>query len=122
MSEPGVSHSPIARSLLQHKTRDRECLSDDPEPNLIRSKIMWDYLQVAHTLLDSYLTIPLETFPSLAFISMLNFALGIVNGGALLCLDNHDLGEISTCHTPFNASANCSRKQPDLVIHDVVLC
>lgn len=54
---------------------------------------MWDYLQGAHTLLVSYLTIPLETFPSLAFISMPNLALGITKGGAFLCLGDHDWDE-----------------------------
>lgn len=50
---------------------------------------MWDYLQGSHTLLDPYLTIPLETFPSLAFVSMPNLALGIIKGGAFLCLGDH---------------------------------
>lgn len=54
---------------------------------------MWDYLQGAHTLLVSYLTIPLETFPTLAFISMSNLALGITKGGAFLCLGDHDWDE-----------------------------
>lgn len=51
---------------------------------------MWDCLQSAHTLLDLFLTIPLETFQPLTFVSMLNLALGIVKAGSLLFLTDRD--------------------------------
>lgn len=64
--------------------------SDHPELTMIRSRIMWDCFENVHTLLDLFLTIPLEIFPFFTFVTMLNLALGIIKACTFLCLDDRD--------------------------------
>ncbi|KAF4840334.1 Transcriptional regulator WAR1 [Colletotrichum siamense] len=61
-----------------------------PQTPHLRSRMMWQCLTSTQELLDAFLTIPVETYVSLTFISILHLALAIIKACGLLCMEDRD--------------------------------
>ncbi|KAH7211548.1 hypothetical protein DER44DRAFT_766398 [Fusarium oxysporum] len=61
---------------------------DPLEPTHLRCRAMWDCLESTQALIDAFLLIPIESYPSLTFISILHLALAIIKAFRLLCVED----------------------------------
>jgi hypothetical protein len=62
---------------------------------------MWDCLESTQTLIDAFLLIPIESYPSLTFVSILHLALAIIKAFRLLCVEDQ-AWDLHTAQTMYN--------------------
>ncbi|KAK2734114.1 fungal transcriptional regulatory protein [Colletotrichum kahawae] len=64
--------------------------STRPQIPHLRSRMMWQCLTSIQELLNAFLALPVETYASLTFISILHLALAIIKACGLLCMKDRD--------------------------------
>ncbi|KAJ0386951.1 hypothetical protein COL922a_003264 [Colletotrichum nupharicola] len=64
--------------------------STRPQIPHLRSRLMWQCLTSIQELLNAFLALPVETYASLTFISILHLALAIIKACGLLCMKDRD--------------------------------
>ncbi|KAJ0288558.1 hypothetical protein Brms1b_005597 [Colletotrichum noveboracense] len=64
--------------------------STRPQIPHLRSRMMWQCLTSIQELLNAFLALPVETYASLTFISILHLALAIIKAYGLLCMKDRD--------------------------------
>lgn len=62
---------------------------------------MWDCLESTHALIDAFLLTPIESYPSLIFVSILHLALAIIKAFRLLCVEDQ-AWDLHTVQTMYN--------------------
>lgn len=61
---------------------------DPLEPTHLKCRAMWDCLESTQALINAFLLIPIESYPSLTFVSILHLALAIIKAFRLLCVED----------------------------------
>ncbi|KAJ3467628.1 hypothetical protein MRS44_005192 [Fusarium solani] len=74
---------------------------DPLEPTHLRCRAMWDCLESTQALIDAFLLIPIESYPSLTFVSILHLALAIIKAFRLLCVEDQ-AWDLHTAQTMYN--------------------
>lgn len=62
---------------------------------------MWDCLESTQALCDAFRLVPVESYPSLTFVSILHLALAIIKALRLLCVEDHGW-DLETARTMYN--------------------
>lgn len=62
---------------------------------------MWDCLESTQALCDAFRSVPVESYPSLTFVSILHLALAIIKALRLLCVGDHGW-DLDTVRTIYN--------------------
>ncbi|RTE71516.1 hypothetical protein BHE90_014088 [Fusarium euwallaceae] len=74
---------------------------DPLEPTHLRCRAMWDCLESTQALIDAFLLIPIESYPSLTFVPILHLALAIIKALRLLCVEDQ-AWDLHTAQTMYN--------------------
>ncbi|KAI8682567.1 Zn(2)-C6 fungal-type domain-containing protein [Fusarium sp. Ph1] len=74
---------------------------DPLEPTHLRCRAMWDCLESTQALIDAFLLIPIESYPSLTFVPILHLALAIIKAFRLLCVEDQ-AWDLHTAQTMYN--------------------
>lgn len=81
---------------VNHGTRH-----DPLEPTPLRCRAMWDCLESTQALINAFLLIPIESYPSLTFVTILRLALAIIKAFRLLCVEDQ-AWDLHTAQTMYN--------------------
>lgn len=54
-------------------------------------RMMWDCLMSTQTLCNTFRSVPIDSYPSLTFVSILHLALAVIKASRLLCVETHVL-------------------------------
>lgn len=71
------------------------------EPTPLRYRTMWNCLESTQTLYDTFCLVPVESYTSLTFVSILNIALAIIKAGRLLFIEDQGW-DLNTVRTMYN--------------------
>lgn len=66
--------------------------NETPQSAHLRYRVIWDCRQSIQALCDAFRLVPVESYPSLAFVSILHVALAIINAFRLLSVEDQGWG------------------------------
>ncbi|KAI1379829.1 hypothetical protein F4677DRAFT_464064 [Hypoxylon crocopeplum] len=76
-------------------------MSGAPESNPQRCQTIWGCLRSTQELYDAFRLVPVESYPSLTFVSILHLALAIIKALRFLCVEDHSW-DLDTARIMYN--------------------